>query len=55
VGSHGHHLCGPEFDPYLDAASRWVRLIPLAHIVSASLLVVVGFRNVRRAARAAKG
>jgi hypothetical protein len=54
AGIQGHHLCGSEFDEYLVATSGWERLIPLAHVAVASVLLGVGFRNVRRAWGAAQ-
>ena len=47
AGVRGHHLCGPEFDEYLDAASGWERLIPVVHVAAALALIVSGVRNVR--------
>lgn len=54
AGVRGHHLCGPEFDAYLDAASGWERLIPLAHVAAALALLVSGVRNCRRVESAAQ-
>jgi hypothetical protein len=54
AGIRGHHLCGPEFDDYLSATRGWERLIPLAHVVLASALLVSGFRCVRTSRRGAQ-
>ena len=54
AGVRGHHLCGPEFDEYLDAASGWERLIPLGHVTAALALLVSGVRNFRRVLGAAQ-
>jgi hypothetical protein len=51
AGIQGHHLCGPEFDAYLDTTSTWERLIPIAHVAVASALLVVGLRTIRRTSR----
>jgi hypothetical protein len=51
VGIQGHHLCGPDFDSYVDEAFKRERLIPLGHVVLASVLLVAGLRNTRRALR----
>jgi len=54
AGFEGYHLCGPEFDGYLDATGGWERAIPLGHVVVASALFVGGVTKVLRAWRAAQ-
>jgi hypothetical protein len=54
AGIQGHHLCGSEFDGYRLATNGWERLIPLAHVAVASVLLGGGLRNVRRAWGAAQ-
>ena len=54
TGIRGHHLCGPEFDDYLDARAGLERLIPLGHVAIASALLVRGGLNAHRAGRAAQ-
>src|SRR4030095_6836425 len=37
----GHHVCGAEFDGYLEYASPWDRLFPLVHVVLVAALISV--------------
>jgi len=51
-GIQGHHLCGPEFDSV--GTGGWERLIPLAHVAVACVLLGAVFRNIRRVRGAAQ-
>jgi hypothetical protein len=58
VGIHGHSLCGPEFDGYLDVITGRERmfperLIPLAHVLVAAALLVCSLRSALDARRTA--
>jgi len=48
TGIQGHHLCGSEFDEYLDTRSKWERLIPFAHVAAAIALLLSAGRKLHR-------